>query len=312
LKDGTLTTTITKSMKRRQTISVTIACSLLLMVGCGGSKADDPNDISPDGGADVPEVDLVSEGIVHLNALRLAAGLTPVVLDSELSQGCSAHIDYMLATGNVVHREDPSHPRYTVEGAQAGENATLSAGVVDLVDAINAWVMEVYHRLPLLHPGLTAVGAAFSENHACLDVFSAHLPVPGHPPIAYPGANQTHIPTTYPGHGAATPLPAELSPPVGFIISLILNTSLTLGPDIVATLDDVGTGEPVDVLILPPKSPTDPFATFQQNAILIVPHDELTAHTTYRVTVTGTTHLDRGEESVTMSLNEVWEFTTAD
>jgi hypothetical protein len=299
-------------MNARQNISVTIACSLLLVMGCGGNKADGASDIPSDNGGDVPEVDLISEGIVYLNTLRAAAGLTPVVLDSELSQGCSAHIDYMLATGNVVHREDPSHPRYTVEGAQAGKNATLTAGVLDLEDAIDAWVMEIYHRLPLLHPGLTAVGAAFSENHACLDVFSAHQPVPGHPPIAYPGADQTHIPTTYPGHGAATPLPAELSPPVGFIISLMLSTSLTLGSDVMATLDDVGTGEPVDVLILPPKSPTDPFATFQQNAILIVPHDELTPHTTYRVTVTGTTHLDRREESVTMSLNEAWEFTTAD
>ena len=282
------------------------------MVGCGDNKTDASSDIPPNDGADVQNVDLISEGIVHLNTLRAAAGLTPIVLDSELSQGCAAHIDYMLATGNVVHREEPSHPRYTVEGAQAGMNATLSAGVPDLEHAVDEWVMEVYHRLPLLLPGLTSVGAAFSENHACLDVFSAHQPVPVHPPIAYPGANQTNIPTTYPGHGAATPLPDELSPPVGFIISLILSTSLTLGPNVVATLDDVGTGEPIDVVTLPPKSPTDPFAAFQQNALLIVPHDELTPQTTYRVTVTGTLRHNQGEEALTESLNEVWEFTTSD
>jgi uncharacterized protein YkwD len=104
--------------------------------------------------------------LADLNAVRKAAGLGEVELDEERSRRCRLHaryleknIDHPKSQGLGIHDEDPSLPGYTREGQMAAKGSVIAV-LPGPEDAVRMWVATLYHRIPLLRPGLKKVGFA--------------------------------------------------------------------------------------------------------------------------------------------------------
>jgi uncharacterized protein YkwD len=131
-----------------------------------------------------------------LNLYRKTAGLTPVTIDSALSEGCGAHARYLIENhghpsigGLGAHKEESQLGGYTEKGAISGERSVIvqqegqprqlwQAGAIDL------WMGTLYHRVPLLNPNLRKVGLGYAASRdyhhrvIVLDVLSDALENP--------------------------------------------------------------------------------------------------------------------------------------
>jgi uncharacterized protein YkwD len=102
--------------------------------------------------------------LAEINRHRQFVGLGKVTLDETLSQGCQLHADYLVrnlsnpsAAGLNIHDEDKSLPGYTEAGRRAGE-ASVIAVLGEPRESVAMWMATLYHRLPLLTPGVKRIG----------------------------------------------------------------------------------------------------------------------------------------------------------
>ena len=282
--------------------------AVLIAVGCGDDPLTTDDSVAADSASPAPETaraePRLEEGIALLNAQRNAVGLSSVVLDDALTAGCLDHVRYMVAVGKVLHTEDPDDPNYTEAGAAAGPNANIAGDVADLPSAIEFWTASLYHRLTMLDPGVSKVGVAFESGYACLDVFTAFEAIPDHEPVQYPAHLQMGVPTEYAEHGPVSPLPADLPPPTGPIVSLMFAPERVIGPDFKMRLLEEDTGAQVDTFVRLPHDPADPYADFLLNTVAAIPLSPLEPSRTYRVISQGKVDGEVREKQ--------WVFTTAD
>jgi hypothetical protein len=237
-------------------------------------------DVLPDGG--------VPAALARWNTARTATGLAPATRDETLTAGCLDHVRYMAAQKQVVHDQDPDDPAHTEAGAAAGLNANIAGGVTDLDDAMQRWLGSLYQRLPLLEPGVTAVGMAFEDGYACVDMFSGWEQVPDHASVRYPAPEQEDVPTTLLDPGPIDPLPTELPRPTGPIITLTLDPARVVAPGFEAVVVSGATGEQLPAFVRLPHDPTDPYAAFHLNTIAIVPLQPLAPDAPWQVVMKGT------------------------
>lgn len=259
----------------------------------GSELPSDGNDFIDDGPA---ALDL-------LNAQRIASALPVLDVDPTLSEGCEAHVAYMIAAGKLVREEDPAAPGYSEAGATAARNGVLASGMPRASDAAVHWFDSVYHRLALLDPGVQSVGFAYDRGFACLDVYSAYVDPGRHSPILWPGVEQENVPTTFEPVQGVTPIPNDVDGPTGPIISIMFPRVTLVGGGLVSSLVGADPNDPIDHLLRLPESKDDPWSEYQGNAVLLVPLAPLEPSTTFTVTVSG---LIDGEESL-----REWSFTTA-
>jgi uncharacterized protein YkwD len=114
---------------------------------------------------EAPDPGLSQRLLTEANACRKNAGLPAVQLDDTLSQGCRQHARYLILNkdsraveGLKMHKEDPSLPGYSREGARAASGLIAAIGNPDA--AVGDWMATLYHRLPLLNPRLERIGLA--------------------------------------------------------------------------------------------------------------------------------------------------------
>jgi uncharacterized protein YkwD len=118
--------------------------------------------------------DKLDEKIVALvNAVRKAAGLPLVRLDTELSRACQSHARYLAlnhhrpaAQGMGVHRQDADLPGASPEGARAAKESVVAV-ILNPQMCVEYWMATLYHRIPLLRPDLERIGFG-------------HAPIQGH------------------------------------------------------------------------------------------------------------------------------------
>ena len=97
-----------------------------------------------------------------LNAARSEVGLRALAEDPELSRACAAHCRFLVANpakiraGLSAHLQEPDLRCASPAGARAGLASSISYAKPSQV--VPAWMATLYHRLPLLRPGLRAVG----------------------------------------------------------------------------------------------------------------------------------------------------------
>ena len=113
--------------------------------------------------------DTITDGLARLNWYRTVLGLGSVTHDPDLSAGCALHVSYLIQLSQEVgsaqlgHSEDLTKPYASEAGNQAGVESVLSLGQPHIAGAVDGWMDTLYHRLPLVHPGLTRVGIHYER-----------------------------------------------------------------------------------------------------------------------------------------------------
>ncbi len=155
--------------------------------------------------------DVHADALARLNFWRDQLGLALVTEDLEQSRTCQVHLDYLVACAAqlggpfLAHDEGDCPSLGTAEGAQAGTDSVLSLGQADIGAAIDGWLDTLYHRLPLLHPGLTTIGVAFEDNLACVQYRPGTVEVAAPHPILWPVADSAFTRATFDGYESPCP-----------------------------------------------------------------------------------------------------------
>lgn len=222
----------------------TIALGLLAgaaNTGCAAGVADSPGaeagGTGGSGGAPgtvthppAPGSDTSAEdGLALLAEFRSLAGLSPPQVDDAMSAGCAAHLDYLVwesTTGGkgtcfLSHTEDDhDNPYYAPEHEAAGKDSVIACAVGSdgrqtLAQAVDVWMNSLYHRLPLLHPGLTKIGYASKDGYNCINYRSGTdetVVVTPLTPVLWPPDGLADVPRSFVGH--EVPCPTKVADPM--------------------------------------------------------------------------------------------------
>lgn len=201
----------------------------------------------------------VTDALERLNFWRAQLGLAAVTEDSTLTAGCVAHLDYLQAYAAahggrpyLSHEEDTSLPYSSPEGAAAGINSVLSYGEMNGAQAVDGWLATLYHRLPLVHPGLNRVGVAFEAGYACIEFRTGtDAGVAAPHPILWPVADSIYTDPVFGGY--ESPCPTVEDPlaggdcPMGAAIASVSLQGHTFS-DVEGTVTRIDTMEPVPLI----------------------------------------------------------------
>ncbi len=320
-------------------------------VGAGGSNmaAADGGSAAVDGGAgrDATTVDSagsgvplkyppafgtgdIAAGIAHLNEYRAGAGVSSITLDEASSAGCAAHLDYLVEEQRITgmvglsHDElDTTNTKRSTAGETAGKQSDLSwggssnGGGQPFGSGVDLWINGLYHRRPLLDPGLVKVGAASKNGYNCVNYAASGNTVPKKlpGPTMWPASGMTDVPRTFTGNEG--PCPSNPTNPqaggtcakAGFIPSATFygwgtynKSAITQVASATLTDDVGGTSVPLLAYYADAQSGHDPAHGFVADEIAIVPQAALAASKTYRVDISAVVQ-------GTMT-NLSWKFTT--
>ena len=241
-----------------------------------------------------------------VNRYRAAAGLPAVKVDRALSAGCAKHANYLRANfgsdaiaGLAAHKERPELPGATPEGADCGKNADLFVGVADLDQAVDAFMAGIYHRRPVLDPGLATIGIGTAKLPDGTFVLAIRLSAgQGHAnawPVAYPADHQTDVPREY---GHEIPNPAPGADAAGYPITLEF-PPFDRVTNVHAQLRDAA-GHAVAIHLSDPEHPATSFP--QSGVVSLIPNQHLAPAMTYTVAIDATWKGTNGHWT--------WRFTT--
>ncbi len=229
-----------------------------------------------------------------VNAWRKLAGQAPVKLDEELSKGCLAHAEYMKANkdhpsqkGLGAHDEDPKLPGYTPEGAKAGKSSDISFS--EPVASIDGLMATLFHRVPLLEPGLDRIGfgAASGDDawYVVVDVMSGvkggkKPPGKGPQPVLFPRDKQKDVPLEFGGE-MPNPIPEDRDGRAGFPVTAQFPQGIPVKEASVGLRD--AEGKLVECWVSTPEKPAD--ARYQRNTVCAIPKDVLKPGATYTMSM---------------------------
>jgi uncharacterized protein YkwD len=253
----------------------------------------------------------------RLNRVRRQADLAPVELDDLLSHACRLHAKYLSINarrpeieGLGVHTEDPKLPGYTPEGAKAGKASDIALGSPEPTQSFDDWMATLYHRVPILDPGLHKVGFGCVRGQrlgwiSVLDVFSGvdRTPRPQSQPVFWPASGLGDVPNNFPiGGETPDPIPEDKTGRAGYPITATFSRESPL-TGAKATLEDAN-GKRIPCWFSSPELPANPiFEPHQGTTVCLIPKQPLQPEHTYRVTLTGTLAAAAWKKS--------WTFTTA-
>lgn len=273
----------------------------------------------------------VADGVAQLNLYRAFLGLSAVTLDSASSIGCTDHIEYLVCAaaakgeqGYLEHTEtvtscavDGGEPAGTDSDLAWGQETTngMVSENQSLGEAVDLWNNGLYHRNPLLDPGLTKVGAASSDGYNCLDYGAAGntATVVVAAPVLFPPDGATDVPVSFGGNEepcptAANPLDFTTCGPGGFIVTANWY-GWAGGQDAIsavasATLTDteIGAVVPLFAYYADNVDAHNPAPGYIPNEIALVPQASLADSHTFLVNIEATV----SGQPTTLS----WSFTT--
>jgi hypothetical protein len=160
----------------------------------------------------------VEDVFMAVNLHRAKAGLEVTRLTPALSRACDLHALYLAKNepkGLSGHEEDPKGLGYTEEGARAGKRSVIAPfnPHESVLDATESLMATLYHRVSMLQPGLSEIGAGWAYRkdglgYLVIDVGSTDLKVdPKVYPIVYPPNGQTDVPVEFGLGSRETPNP---------------------------------------------------------------------------------------------------------
>jgi uncharacterized protein YkwD len=270
----------------------------------------------------------------RVNAFRKLAGLPPVTVDPNLSQGCVSHANYLLlhqgelsGKGLNPHEESSGSAGFTEAGRRAARSAviSMSRGFVRTgwpASAVDLWMATFFHRIPILNPALKRIGIGYTAEggtgfrHVVMDVHQGVAWSPrqrGQPidPVLFPADQQEGVPLLF---AFGTP---EVPNPIphggdrahsGYPVTVTFPGRSALG-NATAVLHLASPGKRADssaseipVWLSTPQQPALD-SVRQGNTICLIPKAPLMPGTTYRVTVQATVG--------GRSWEKTWSFATA-
>jgi uncharacterized protein YkwD len=117
---------------------------------------------------------LASGVLVQLNQIRVAHGLVPLTLDTQLSAAAAGHTSQMLTDGYFAHNSVDGSAFWkrltaytstsTNGGWSVGENLLWEAPDVDAAQALQLWMASPEHRANILNAKWRQIGV--SAMHA--------------------------------------------------------------------------------------------------------------------------------------------------
>ncbi|GAB4499934.1 MAG: hypothetical protein OHK0052_15630 [Anaerolineales bacterium] len=243
----------------------------------------------------------------YFNQIRALGNLPNVAENSDWSAACVLHSRYMVKEDDLTHYEDPNSPWYTPEGALAGENSNVMVtDIVNASDefAIDLWMTGPFHGIGMLDPGLTFTGfGSYREADggwqmgACLNVWDGWTGVPGGFtfPAYFPANGKTMPYLSYDGREYPDPLTscAGYTAPSGPPIYLQLGSGEVV-PNVTAS-SFMQNGTPLDHCVFDESTYTNPDTSAQalarsildyRDAVILIPKSPLTPGATYQVSIT--------------------------
>jgi hypothetical protein len=235
--------------------------------------------------------------LADLNARRAAAGLEPVALDAELSEGAALHARYLethpaqKVAWPDAHDEYPESEAFTPAGAWAGARSVIAFDGAER--CLDEWFGTFYHRVPLTHPGLLGIGLGTAGSTTVLDCLSLQDPT-GTYESRYPWDGQRGVPRRFRSE-LPNPVPERADQStLGYPITL------QIGPSVRASVQAMrllrGDHE-VECFWSTPTAPTNPRLA-PVGCYCLIPKAPLDATTTYTVEVVWPEQTNR------------WSFTT--
>jgi len=253
--------------------------------------------------------------LAAVNRYRSLAGVAPVRLDSRLVAAAALQAEYLIRNPSQMdvdaHRQVPSAPGFVAEGP--GGRARYYAydgGVSEVInftrraeDAVANWMDTLYHRVPLIHPGMTEMGYAVagdgsvSVNVVVLGPYTGAEQV-----VRWPRPAATNVPPLW--DGLESPDPLALYPgvegPVGYPITLTFGNR----PVSLRLLEYRLTGPSGSVPVLPYDPERDPRL---DDTVAVIPAQPLQPNSRYIVHLAGL--VDRGAGP--QPFQYTWSFQTA-
>ncbi len=253
--------------------------------------------------------------LAEVNRVRKLAKLPPVALDAKLSRGCRLHAIYLVRNagkkeleGLGPHTEDPQLPGFTLEGQASAKNAVIALADPTPMQALDAWVATLYHRVPILETRIDRIGVGVARGQhgqwvSVVDFLGARTPkIDRDRSVFYPEADQTDVPLAFPAGGEVpNPIPDPKIEKAGFPITAIFPILAPLKNAQAELLD-------ADAKVLPawfssPEKPANPaYPDHQGTTVCLIPKQPLAAHRMYRVRLAG--RIDG------KPFQKVWSFTT--
>lgn len=232
-----------------------------------------------------------TEALARVNAYRAAAGLPAVKLDPAMSKGCMEHAQYMLQNrgteamaGLNAHTQRPELPGASPAGAACGKAADLFPGVSGLGVAIDGWMAGIYHRRPIMDPGLKVIGvgyAALPDGSLMAALMFGKAGKSDGWPVRYPAADQTDVPLEY-GNEIPNPIPGGGKG--GYPITLQVPAFDEVTGVRARLVDGAGTKIPFHL-----SDPEHPATSFGQYGVIsVIPRRVLAPGTKYTVTIDAT------------------------
>ncbi len=229
----------------------------------------------------------------RINAIRSMAGLEPVTLDAELSRGAQEHALYLIKnkvdSRADVHTQDQRLPGASAAGFKAAQAAVIMERVPP-TDAISFHLSTLFHRLPLVAPGLKTIGIGAAKGDpwvwaSVIDVQSGLQSSRWKEAVWVPGNRGTNIPTTFglarPGlvvHESPNPLGNDLSAGYPITVSFPAGTRIA---DVNFVL--TGPGGPLPLYVFwPEKPPAGVGPEYMMHSAAAIPQDPLSINTRYR------------------------------
>lgn len=247
-----------------------------------------------------------ADTLALINYYRGISGLLPVKVNSDYSEGCRLHNNYMILNQTITHFEDSSKPGYTEQGAATGPSANVGGGTASLYDNTERWIASVYHRYPILEPYVKEIGFNYTSPVACLYMKTdSDLFFVDYEPIPFPAPDQTDAFTEFIGYENPDPLDGHVSNPdseypVGTVVSLQFHSSQDI-ESMHAEVKD-SNGNALYGWKRLPNDSSDPNRSYQRNAVTYILRDQLASGHTYTARFAGVVDGEAYEKE--------WQFTT--
>ena len=210
-----------------------------------------------------------SAWVAAINAMRLAAQSTEVVLDETLSAGCRA-----WARDLDAGAAQPSSPA----AAWASTHAVWAADAADPEEQLAEWMATVHLRVPLTIPTVPSVGIATAGDAVVVDATTLRH-MSGKWFTHWPPHESRELPSRHAAIGP-DPVPGEDTGTLGYPVTLVL--SEFYGEPVVS-MAMTGPDGPVDCWFTSPLAPLNP-ADVPAGTYALIPKAPLEGGRQYDVT----------------------------